>query len=89
MNNYSLVIRVVNGDSSFLFTGDAQLDSEKEMLASGYNLKADVLKVGHHGSTSSTSAAFLSTVSPKYAVIEVGAGNTYSHPHQETLTNAS
>lgn len=55
------------------------------MLASGANLKADVLKVGHHGSHSSTTQAFLRAVSPKCAVISVGAGNDYGHPHQETL----
>jgi competence protein ComEC len=74
-----------------LFTGDAGIDSEKEMLAKGGTLKSDVLKLGHHGSTGSTSQEFLQAVSPKYAVIFVGAGNDYGHPHQETLNklNAS
>lgn len=85
LNIYSIVVRVVNGNNSFLFTGDAQTDSEKEMLAKGYTLKSDVLKVGHHGSNTSTSPDFLKAVSPKYAVIEVGAGNDYGHPHQVTL----
>jgi competence protein ComEC len=85
LNNYSIVIRVVYGNNSFLFTGDAQTQSEKEMLAKGYNLQADVLKVGHHGSDTATSPAFLAAVKPKYAVIEVGAGNDYGHPHQVTL----
>jgi competence protein ComEC len=85
MNSYSIVIRVVNGNNSFLFTGDAQVDSEKELLSKGYTLKSDVLKVGHHGSDTSTSPDFLKAVSPKYAVIEVGAGNDYGHPHQVTL----
>ena len=85
MNNYSIVIRVVFGSNSFLFTGDAQTQSEAEMLAKGYNLQADVLKVGHHGSDTATSPAFLTAVNPKYAVIEVGTGNDYGHPHAVTL----
>jgi competence protein ComEC len=85
LNSYSIVLRVVNGNNSFLFTGDAQVDSEMEMLSKGYTLKSDVLKVGHHGSSTSTSPDFLKAVSPKYAVIEVGAGNDYGHPHQVTL----
>lgn len=85
LNNYSIVIRVVFGSNSFLFTGDAQTQSETEMLAKNYNLKADVLKVGHHGSDTATSPAFLAAVNPKYAVIEVGAGNDYGHPHAVTL----
>lgn len=86
LNNYSVVIRLVYGSTSFLFTGDAQTVSEQEMLAKGYNLKADVLKVGHHGSKTSTSAAFLKAVSPKYAVISVGKGNDYGLPAQSTVS---
>ena len=85
LNSFSIVIKMVYGSTSFLFTGDAQSDSEKEMLSKGYDIKADILKVGHHGSTSSTSPAFLKAVSPKYAVIFVGKDNTYGHPHQVTL----
>jgi competence protein ComEC len=85
LNSYSIVIKMTYNNVSFLFTGDAETDSEIEMLAKGHNLKADVLKVGHHGSTSSTSPQFLTAVSPKYAVIFVGKDNTYGHPHQETL----
>jgi beta-lactamase superfamily II metal-dependent hydrolase len=55
------------------------------MLAKGYNVQADVLKVGHHGSDTASSPAFLAAVKPKYAVIEVGAGNDYGHPHAVTL----
>ena len=84
-NDYSAVLRLTYGENSFLFAGDAQFTSEQEMLASGYTLKADVLKVGHHGSHSSTSQAFLSRVQPKYAVISVGKNNDYGHPHPETL----
>jgi competence protein ComEC len=85
LNNYSIVLKVTYGKTSFLFTGDAERESEKEMLAKGYNLKADVLKVGHHGSNSSTSAAFLKAVAPKYAVICVGKDNDYGHPKKEIL----
>lgn len=73
------MVKLVFGNNSFLFTGDAEAISEKEMLAKGYNLKADVLKVGHHGSNSSTTLEFLKAVSPTYAVISVGKGNDYSH----------
>jgi competence protein ComEC len=85
LNNWSIVTKVQFGNTSFLLTGDAQELSESEMLKSGVNLKADVLKVGHHGSYSSTSPAFLKAVAPKYAVISVGKGNDYGHPHQVTL----
>ena len=85
VNNYSIVLRVINGNNSFLFTGDAQTVSEKEMLAQGYTLKSDVLKLGHHGSETSTTPDFLNAVSPEYAVIEAGLDNDYGHPHKVTL----
>lgn len=85
LNNYSAVIKVKYGDIGFLLSGDAEALSEKEILASGADVKAQVLKVGHHGSNSSTSPEFLKAVSPKYAVISVGAGNDYHHPHDVTL----
>jgi len=85
LNNNSAVLKLKYGSTSFLFTGDAEAESESEMLRAGYDLKADVLKVGHHGSHSSTTPAFLKAVSPKYAVVSVGKGNDYGHPHSETL----
>jgi competence protein ComEC len=85
LNNYSIAIRLVYDNVSFLFAGDAQVESEKEMLAKGYVLKSDVLKVGHHGSNSSTAPEFLKAVSPQYGVISVGLGNDYGHPHKVTL----
>jgi competence protein ComEC len=85
LNDYSIVIQLLYGNTSFLFTGDAQADSEKEILAKGYTLQSDVLKVGHHGSSSSTSPEFLKAVSPRYAIISVGKDNDYGHPHRETL----
>lgn len=84
-NNYSIVIKLTYGNNSFLFSGDAEDVSEKEMLNKGYELKADVLKVGHHGSRSSTTEAFLNKVNPKYAVISLGKGNDYGHPHKSTM----
>ncbi len=86
-NDYSVIVKAVCGDNSFLFTGDMETFAEKELLAENTNLKADVLKVGHHGSTTSSSEAFLDAVSPDYAVIMCGKGNDYGHPHLETLGN--
>lgn len=85
LNNYSIVIRMVTPYGTVLFTGDAETLAEKEILASGCTVSADVLKVGHHGSTTSTSAAFLEAVSPAYAVIQVGEGNDYGHPSNKIL----
>lgn len=85
LNDYSVVTRLTFGETSFLFTGDAESVSENEILSKGFDIKSDVLKVGHHGSSSSTSQAFLDKVAPKYAIIMVGANNTYGHPHQETM----
>jgi beta-lactamase superfamily II metal-dependent hydrolase len=87
LNNYSAVLKITYKNTSFLLTGDAEKLSEEEMLKAGYDLKADVLKVGHHGSSSSTSIGFLKAVSPKYAVISYGRNNDYGHPHRETLQN--
>jgi competence protein ComEC len=87
LNNYSVLIKITYGKNSFLFTGDASDSSEKEMIASGADLKADVLKVGHHGSTSACSEAFLNAVKPTYAVISVGSDNSFGHPAPSTLAN--
>jgi len=85
INNYSAVIKLTYGDTSFLFTGDAEGPVEHQLLSKGVDLKANVLKVAHHGSRHSTSYAFLQAVSPDYAVITVGADNKYGFPHEETL----
>lgn len=85
-NNTSLVLRIVYGDTSFLFTGDAERDAEQHILNSGYELKSTVLKVGHHGSETSTSYVFLREVAPQYAVISVGEGNSYGHPTEDALS---
>jgi len=89
INDYSAVLRLVYGKNSFLFTGDAETQSESEMLHLGSQLKVDVLKVGHHGSRTSSTAAFLKLVAPKYAVISVGKGNSYGHPTGEALVRLS
>lgn len=85
INNYSIVIKVIYGDKSFLFAGDAEELSEEEMLDKNLDLSADVLKVGHHGSKSSTSQKFLNAVNPKYAVISAGMDNDYGHPTQTVM----
>jgi len=85
-NGDSIVLRLSCGSVDVLLTGDANADSEASMLADpSVVLDADVLKVGHHGSSTSTTNAFLDAVTPNDAVISVGAGNTYGHPTQETL----
>ncbi|MDD3607837.1 MAG: ComEC/Rec2 family competence protein [Candidatus Moranbacteria bacterium] len=88
-NDNSLVLRMDFGKNSFLFTGDAEFGSEKDMIYDEENLDVDWLKVGHHGSKSSTSNEFLETTSPKYAVISVGKNNRYKHPSEETLKRLS
>ncbi len=86
LNNNSIVLKVTYGDTSFLFTGDAEREAESDMLDGGFDLTADVLKVGHHGSNSSSSYPFLREVMPKYAVISCGRDNSYGHPHREPLS---
>ena len=85
LNNYSVSVRVAHGSVAFLFTGDAEAESENEMLTGDHNLSAQVLHIGHHGSNSSTTQAFLDAVSPEIAVISLGAGNSYGHPHVEVV----
>ncbi|MFO8059985.1 MAG: MBL fold metallo-hydrolase [Bacillota bacterium] len=85
LNDGSVVCRLDFGSTSFLFTGDAEHTAEERLLNRGSDLEADVLKVGHHGSATSTSPAFLTAVSPAHAVICVGDDNSYGHPHRETL----
>lgn len=84
-NNYSPVIKIEFGDTSFLFTGDAEKEVEEEILNKGYDVSADVLKFGHHGSSTSTSEAFFNAVNPSIGVIQLAADNSYGHPHKETL----
>ncbi len=84
-NNESIVIFLDYGETDFLFTGDIEAWGEEAILSEGYTIDADVLKVAHHGSRGSTTEEFLSAVSPEYAVISCGTGNTYGHPHDEAL----
>lgn len=88
-NNTSIVLRIVFGEISFLFTGDAEREEEAEILSSGAELSADILKVGHHGSDTSTSYPFLREVMPQVAVISVGKNNSYSHPDESVLSRLS
>ena len=85
-NASSIVARLTYGDNSFLFTGDSPIEIEDYLVAhQGGLLKSDVLKLGHHGSRTSTGDFYLSAVAPALAIISAGAGNSYGHPHQEVL----
>jgi PGF-pre-PGF domain-containing protein len=85
LNQNSVVLKVTDGQVSFLLMGDAGIEAENAIMGDGYNVDADILKVGHHGSSTSSGEDFVSSVSPAVSVIEVGAGNEYGHPHEETL----
>lgn len=85
LNNWSVGIRLSLGSRSFVLCGDAEETAETDMTRQGLTLQADVLKAGHHGSSTSSSAAFLKAVNPSWAVIQCGEGNSYGHPHKETL----
>ena len=85
-NDNSIVLKVSFGATSFLFTGDAERAEEQDLLNAGVNLQSTVLKVGHHGSDTSTSYPFLRAVAPQYAVISVGASNSYGHPTEAVLS---
>ena len=85
-NDTSIVLKVTYGDTSFLFTGDAERTAEADILAAGYDLSSTVLKVGHHGSDTSTSYPFLREIMPEYAVIQVGKDNSYGHPTEDALS---
>ncbi len=84
-NNTSIVVRVDFGETSFLFTGDMEAEAERDLLDAGADVDVDVLKVGHHGSTTSTCQEFLEAVSPEIALISVGKDNDYGHPHEEIV----
>ena len=88
-NNTSIVVRIDYGTTRFLFTGDMETQAENDMLehwGEAYDWHADVLKVGHHGSETSTGYRFLREVMPTYGIISVGEGNSYGHPHEEPLS---
>lgn len=85
LNNFSVACRLSHGENSFIFCGDIERASESDILNNGEYIGSDVLKVAHHGSTSSSTPAFLRRVSPRYAVIEVGQDNAYGHPTETVL----
>jgi len=85
LNDYSVAFRMVVGDISFVFAGDATRLSELQMISAGHYLNSTVLMLPHHGSRTSTSGEFLNAVNPTYAVISVGQGNSYGHPHQVVM----
>lgn len=87
LNNNSVVSKITFGKTSFLFTGDAE--REEEATLKNFDLHADVLNVGHHGSKTSTGSVFLRAVNPTYAVISCGPGNSYGYPHQGVLHRLS
>ncbi|MGL4772336.1 MAG: ComEC/Rec2 family competence protein [Clostridium sp.] len=86
LNNYSPIIKIEYGDTSFLFTGDAEKEVEDYVLKFKDELNCDVIKLGHHGSSSSSSPNFIKQVSPSTAIISCGKDNKYGHPHKETLS---
>ena len=85
LNNMSVVARISCGGASVMTTGDAGTTVEKDIIAAGYNLKSDILKVGHHGSRTSTGDKWLKAVDPDIAVISCGKNNDYGHPHKEVV----
>lgn len=91
VNNMSITVRLQYGDSVFLFMGDASYDEEISIIEnySAEYLDCDVLKCGHHGSSTSSSYEFLSVVKPEYSIISCGINNSYGHPHEATIKNLS
>ena len=85
LNNWSIVLRLDCGETSFLITGDIENKAERDILESGAELKSDVLVLPHHGSSTSILRDFVQEVDPRYGVISCGKGNDYGHPHKETL----
>lgn len=86
LNNYSPIMKLTFGNNSFLFTGDAEKEVEEEVLSRYKDkLDSDVIKFGHHGSSTSSSTEFIEAVSPNYGIISCGVDNSYGHPHKEIL----
>ncbi|MBN1494650.1 MBL fold metallo-hydrolase [Candidatus Peregrinibacteria bacterium] len=85
VNNSSIALRVIYKDKIIFLGGDAEQEQENEMINSGFNLSADILKAGHHGSRTATQDEFLDKVDPRIVVIQSGTGNSYKHPHKEIL----
>lgn len=85
LNDGSIAMKVQYGEVKFLFTGDAERKAEHFMVESGYDLNAQILKMGHHGSRTSSTTLFLEAVDPEIAIFSAGVGNRYGHPHQEPI----
>lgn len=87
-NEESVSLKMTYGDIRFVFTGDAGIKEEQEMIDSGMDLDAEILHLGHHGSNTSTSTPFLKAVAPEVAIYSAGADNSYGHPHAEVIAAA-
>lgn len=85
LNDYSVVIRLVYKDTVFIFQGDAEAKTEERILDGAYDIHADVIKIGHHGSRTSSTKEYIDKVNPKYAVLMLAEGNDYGHPHRQTM----
>lgn len=85
LNNYSIVNKIVYGEVSVICMGDAEAISEKEILNNGLNVQAQIIKLGHHGSNTSSSKEFIEAVKPQYALISAKKGNTYNHPIKSVM----
>lgn len=85
INNYSIVLKVTFGQMDVIMTGDAEAEAEAQILKSGENIDAEILKVGHHGSDTSSSEEFLDAISPDYALISAEVGNKFNHPTENTM----
>ncbi|MDO5846488.1 MAG: ComEC/Rec2 family competence protein [Methanocorpusculum sp.] len=86
INENSIVLKITYGNVTYILTGDAEKDAEEYILSTGANIDADILKSGHHASVTSSTQGFLNKVTPDVIVISVGAGNSYGHPHLETIS---
>ncbi|MEK7086141.1 MAG: ComEC/Rec2 family competence protein [Patescibacteria group bacterium] len=87
VNNSSITMRVLYKNKKILLTGDLESEAEQKLIQTGVNLKADIFKAGHHGSKTASSMDLLRKVNPTFTVIQSGAGNSFGHPHKETLEN--
>lgn len=85
LNNYSVAVRLVHGENSFLLTGDSEIEEQEQLIKEGAKLDADVLKAAHHGSDTGTTESWLDVVSPEYAVISCAEENKYGHPHKAAV----
>lgn len=85
LNDYSVVLKLTYGKTKFLLQGDAEEKTEESILESGIDIRSDVIKLGHHGSSTSSTPSYIEAVDPDYAIVMVGEGNKYGHPHKEVV----